>query len=116
MSHQALMANLPAVEPVLVTRAQRAQNRRSYWRLTTRADMERAMNAGAGVATMVKCLGTLAAVIALAGCATSPPRLTSATPSAPSAPAVAAMQFYLPKPECAADPNCIPAIYAIGEI
>lgn len=54
MLHQALMASRPGVEPALVTRAQRAQNRRSYWRLETRADMERGINVGTGAATMVK--------------------------------------------------------------
>jgi hypothetical protein len=118
MLHQALMASRPGVEPALVTRAQRAQNRRSYWRLETRADMERAMNVGAGAATMVKCLGTLAAVIALAGCATSPPRVATPPPSTPpAAPAVAAMQFYMPDPNCAVDdPSCIRFVYGIGEI
>jgi hypothetical protein len=47
------MASRPAAEPALVTRAQRAQNRRSYWRLETRADLERARKTGAACAAFM---------------------------------------------------------------
>jgi hypothetical protein len=64
---------------------------------------------------MKQLLSTLALGLVVAGCAGPSPRVAAPTP--PPAPAVAAMQFFMPDPRCApGDPSCLRVIYGIGEI